>query len=78
MNERPGHLTTYVGAAVRNELRAQVRTAAWLADQLGVSEMWISRRIRGIQAFDLNDVERIAAALVVPVGRLLPRNTEAA
>lgn len=47
-----------------------------LAEQLGVSPSWISYRLTGAQPIDLNDLERIAAALNVEVVDLLPRATE--
>jgi len=43
-----------------------------LARQLNVSEQWVSARLLGKQPIDLNDLERIAAALQVDVVDLLP------
>ena len=43
-----------------------------LAELLGVSRSWVSYRLRVEQTIDLDDLERIAAALDVPVSRLLP------
>ena len=45
-----------------------------LAANLGVNEMWLSRRLRGAQPLDLNDLQRIADALGVEVADLFPRN----
>ena len=50
-------------------------SGAKLAKQLGVSDMWVSYRLRGVQPIDLNDLERIADALGVPVIDLFPRDT---
>jgi transcriptional regulator with XRE-family HTH domain len=36
-------------------------------------QTWVSRRLNGVVAFDLDDLERIARALDVPVAALLPR-----
>lgn len=47
-----------------------------LAAKLGVSEMWLSRRLRGAQPLDLNDLQRIAAVLNVEAADLLPRSNE--
>ena len=42
------------------------------AEQLGVSEMWVSRRMRGKTQITMEDLERIAAALAIPVASFLP------
>ncbi|WP_203911137.1 helix-turn-helix domain-containing protein [Rhizocola hellebori] len=47
-----------------------------LAARLGVNEMWLSRRLRGAQPIDLNDLQRIAETLGVEVTDLLPRPNE--
>ena len=47
-----------------------------LAAKMGVGEMWLSRRLRGAQPIDLNDLQLIAEALDVPAGDLLPRSGE--
>lgn len=46
---------------------------AELATRMGMSEMWVSRRLRGAQPIDLNDLQRFAGALDVEVVDLLPR-----
>jgi transcriptional regulator with XRE-family HTH domain len=50
----------------RQELTAQA-----LARKLGVSEMWVSRRMRRKTQITLGDVELLAEALGVPVDRFL-------
>lgn len=45
-----------------------------LAVLMDVSEMWVSRRLRGAQPIDLNDLQRFADALNVEVHELLPRS----
>lgn len=47
-----------------------------LAAKIGVNEMWLSRRLRGAQPIDLNDLQLIAEALNVEVSELLPRSNE--
>lgn len=47
-------------------------TATELARKLGRSQTWIWRRLTGETAFDLNDLEAIAATLGVTVADLLP------
>jgi len=39
--------------------------------------MWVSRKARGRQPIDLNDLQRIAGALGVPVVDLLPADASA-
>lgn len=62
--------------AVAKEIRIALIRAdlkqAQLAERMGVSEMWVSRRLRGAQPIDLNDLQRFAEALGVPVSTLLP------
>lgn len=62
--------------AVAKEIRIALIRAdlkqAQLAERMGVSEMWVSRRLRGAQPIDLNDLQRFAEALNVPVTTLLP------
>lgn len=43
-----------------------------LADDLGVSVPWLNYRLTCTQEITLNDAERIATALGVPVAELLP------
>lgn len=51
-------------------------TGQQLARTLGVSNAWVSYRLNGKQAIDLNDLERIAAVLEVDVQDLLPDREE--
>lgn len=47
-----------------------------LARKVGVTQPYISRRLNGEVAFDLDDLERIAAVLDVDVTDLIPRRRE--
>lgn len=47
-------------------------TQAQLARGIGKTEMWVSLRLRGKQALDMNDMQLIARALEVGVHELLP------
>lgn len=49
-----------------------------LARRLGVSQPWVSYRLTGETPITLADVEKIAAALDVPVSVLLPLDTTGA
>lgn len=60
-----------VAERVRVELAiAQVKPAQ-LARSLRVSHAYLSRRLTGQTAFDLADLERIAAELKLPISRIL-------
>ena len=65
-------LTERVAAEIRAELGRQGKTGLQLAESLGVSRSWVSYRLTGQQAIDMDDVEAIATALDVPLAQLLP------
>ncbi len=67
-------LSAAVSAEIRALMARRMMTQADLAERLGVSEMWVSRKVRARQVIDLNDLQRIAAALDVTVVDLLPRD----
>jgi len=54
---------------VRNDLKQTD-----LAARMGATEMWVSRRLRGAQPIDLNDLQRFADALNVEAADLMPRS----
>lgn len=64
-----------LNAAVAAEIRAILARRGWkqsqLAQRLGVQEMWVSRRLRGINAITVDDLERIADALGIKPANLL-------
>lgn len=70
--------TADLSAAVAAEIRAimayRLITQAQLAARLGVSEMWVSRKLRGRQVIDLNDLQRIAIALDTDAVALVTRS----
>jgi transcriptional regulator with XRE-family HTH domain len=49
-----------------------------LAQQLGVSQSWVSYRLTGQQPIDLNDLAAIAGALKVPIIDLIPEEDRSA
>lgn len=61
---------------VATEIRVTMARRHWnqaeLARRLGVSEQWVSTKLRGKSAMFVNDLERIAQALNVPMPELLP------
>lgn len=65
-------LTQLVATEVRVQMaRADVRQSQ-LARRMGKTEQWLSVRLRGVQAFDVNDLQLVAGALGVGVHDLLP------
>lgn len=67
-------LSAHVGKEIRKLLIDLDMKQLELATRLGENEMWISRRLRGTQPIDLNDLERIAKALGVEVADLMPKH----
>lgn len=65
-------LTELVATEIRVELARQGMRQSQLARKIGVTEQWLSVRVRGVQPIDLNDLSVIAAGLEVPVTKLLP------
>lgn len=53
-------------------------TAQQLAAELDVSEMWVSRRLRGQVEFTVSELLRVAALLRVPAAELMPASVPAA
>lgn len=62
-----------VAEEVRALLARRMMTGADLATAIGKSPMYVSRRVRGEVAFDLDDMERLAVVFGVDVADLLPR-----
>lgn len=65
-------LSAQVAEEIRALLARQRRSGRWLASTLGVSQTWMSSRLTGGTPIDLNDLQRIAAALEVHWTELLP------
>src|SRR4030095_8671617 len=65
-------LSEQVAEEIRVMMTRRRMSGAQLARQLGVSQMWVSDRLRGATPIDLNDLERIAGVLDVAVADLLP------
>lgn len=71
-------LTVPLAERVAREIRGTLGhlgiNQAELARRLGVSDQWVSVRVRphASRPIDLAELEQIAAALGVPVSRLLP------
>lgn len=55
--------TARAAASIRGILRARGLTGAELADRLGIGESAASRRLNGVIAFSLDEIETVAAWL---------------
>jgi transcriptional regulator with XRE-family HTH domain len=68
--------TPLLSALVAEEIRALMARRfikqSHMARSLGVTEQWLSVRLRGVQPIDLNDLQRIAGALGVEATELFP------
>jgi transcriptional regulator with XRE-family HTH domain len=66
-----------VAEEVRALLARKMMTGAELAEAIGRSPMYVSRRIRGEVAFDLDDMQHLAEVFGVEVGALIPKSVAA-
>lgn len=64
-------LNKAVAAQIRSLLGIRMMRQAQLASRMGVTEVWLSRRLREVQAMSLDDVERIAQALDLAPAELI-------
>lgn len=62
--------TTSVGANVRAELARRGVSQTALADHLGLSQSGVSKRLRGVIAFDTDEMLAMSDFLDVPVAVL--------
>ena len=65
-------LARRIGLRIRAAIAGADVTQEELAERVGKSQQWVSRRITGTVPADASDIELIAAALDVPVAQLLP------
>jgi transcriptional regulator with XRE-family HTH domain len=70
-------LNERVAEEIRVQLARRNITATELARRAGMTQRSISRRITGEKAIDMDDLEKIAKALDVPITALLPTPTAA-
>ena len=64
-----------VAEEIRALLGRRKMSASELARRMGVSQKYMSRRITGETAFDVDDLNAIAAVLGVEVATLIPRRS---
>lgn len=62
-----GRLSDRVVEAVRVEMARRRVTQTKLADLTGLTQAYISRRMTGETPFDVDDLDKVAVALGVPV-----------
>lgn len=67
----------YAAGEVRAILARNRLTARDLAERMGVKRMWVQYRLAETTPMQLDDLQRIAAALGVEVAALLPAAAEA-
>lgn len=72
MPERTATLTELVAAQIRSLLGYRDMRPSELARSLGENDQWVHVRLKGKVPLNLNDMHRIAMALNVPVGDLMP------
>lgn len=65
-----GGLRAQVAEEVRVLLARRRISGVQLARRLGMSQGYLSRRLNGVQPFDMDDLEKIANGLDVPVSIL--------
>jgi transcriptional regulator with XRE-family HTH domain len=61
-----------VAAEIRAELARKQIPQSRLAAVLGISEVGVSRRMRGETPLDINELVKIAGFLGVPVSQFMP------
>jgi predicted transcriptional regulator len=62
-----------VATAVEDELLHAGRSTRWLAEQVGITEATIRKKLAGEADFTIADLAEIAVALDISVARLTPR-----
>lgn len=70
--ERTATLTQLVAAQIRSLLGYRDMKPSELARRIGENDQWMHVRLKGKVPLNLNDMHRIAKALDVQVGQLLP------
>lgn len=68
-----GRLREYVAEEIRVILARKKMSGAELGRRAGIKQSSMSRRLTGETAFDMDDIEAIAAVLEVSVAELLPK-----
>lgn len=67
-----------VAATLRAELARRQIDQRTLAARIGKSQSWVSKRVTGLVACDVEDLALLATALGVPIATFLPERATAA
>jgi transcriptional regulator with XRE-family HTH domain len=70
---QPATLTEAVLGEIRAAMGRQQMTGRAVAEAMGVTHVYVSRRLSGKVPLTLADLDRFAVALSVPVIELIPR-----
>lgn len=65
-----------VADRVTSKIKDRGTTVVWLCQKTGIPRATMTRRLGGNSPFNLNELDRIATALGVPVGDLLQPVTQ--
>lgn len=72
MNVTPGSMRDHVSEELRALFARRRLSASQVARELGWKQMYLSRRMTGATAFDVDDLEKLAGYLDVDVRDLFP------
>jgi len=72
MAEKKPSLSQYAAREIRRHLGGERTSVAALARKLGWTQSYLARRVDGRVAFDLDDLEKVAAEIGIRVMDLLP------
>lgn len=67
----------YVAAEARAEMGRQSRSNQWLAEATGKTEIWVSRHLRNVNDWSVDDLVVVAEALGISPLQLLPVKADA-
>ena len=74
----PTNARSAIAAEARAALARQGQSAAWLAEEAGISKAALSRKLRGEVSIYVDELVLIAIALELDPSDLLPRVSQAA
>lgn len=72
MDTNPNPPSDSVPGLILDQMRKADRTKKWTADRAGIPETTFRRKLRGGADFTVGEVARIAKALSISPGELLP------
>lgn len=70
--ESKTYTSSEVVASLRAELARKGESQTWLANELGESKHWVSRRFAGLTDLSVEDMFRICEALDIPPTTVVP------